>query len=443
MKINFIKKLTAFVLCAVFAIAFIPETFATLSDEDQAKVDEYEKQQEELQQKIDEANAEIDKLKENIEDKEQYADQLAEQIENYQSQIDVLDEKIDALEADKAVIQEKIDGLNGEISVIEDDIAENEAEVAETEDEIDTVYVELQDRLREIYVNGATSDLELLLDLDESDDFTTYLIIKEISQQRARRDEALVNTLNEDIAKLDVLTAEYQVMIDEIAVKRDEHQVKVDELSAKEDEIVASRTKLEGSQDELKVLQQEAYAYIDELDSESETYQKLIDSYEADLKAFEDKIDEIINSASRGDGNVASKPGGFIWPLQYDDVYISSNYGYRGDPISGVYKFHGGTDTCCWSGTHGKSIRASASGTVIIATWHNSYGYYVGIDHGNGIVTIYAHNSSLNVSVGQSVNQGDVVAYAGSTGYSTGAHCHFEVRVNGTKVDPSGYASLP
>ena len=443
MKTDFIKKFTAFVLCIIFTVAYIPETFATLSDEDQAKVDEYEKQQEELQQKIDEANAEIDKLKENIEDKEQYADQLAEQIENYQSQIDVLDEKIDALEADKAVIQEKIDGLNGEISVIEVDIAENEAEVAETEDEIDTVYVELQDRLREIYVNGATSDLELLLDLDESDDFTTYLIIKEISQQRAKRDEALVNTLNEDIARLDVLTAEYQVMIDEIAVKRDEHQVKVDELSAKEDEIVASKTKLEGSQDELKVLQQEAYAYIDELDSESETYQKLIDSYEADLKAFDDKIDEIINSASRGDGNVASKPGGFIWPLQYDDVYISSNYGYRGDPISGVYKFHGGTDTCCWSGTHGKSIRASASGTVIIATWHNSYGYYVGIDHGNGIVTIYAHNSSLNVSVGQTVNQGDIVAYAGSTGYSTGAHCHFEVRVNGTKVDPSGYASLP
>ncbi len=443
MKTDIFKKIVSLVLSLLCIMSLSVVSFATLSSEDQAKVDEYEKQQEELQQKIDEANAEIEKLKENIADKEEYADQLAGQIENYQSQIDVLNEKIDGLEADKAVIQEKIDALNSEISVIEDDIAENEAEVAETEDEIDNVYIELQDRLREIYVNGATSDVELLLDLDESDDFTTYLIIKEISQQRARRDEALVNTLNEDIVKLDVLTAEYEVMIDEIEVKRDEHQVKVDELSAKEDEIVASRSKLEGSQDELKVLQQEAYAYIKELDAESDTYKKLVESYEADLKAFEDKIDAIINSASKGDGNVASKPGGFIWPLQYDDVYISSNYGYRGDPISGVYKFHGGTDTCCWSGTYGKAVRASASGTVIIATWHNSYGYYVGIDHGNGIVTIYAHNSQLNVSVGQSVSQGDIVAYAGSTGYSTGAHCHFEVRVNGTKTDPSSYASLP
>lgn len=443
MKTDVLKKVIALALAFACFMSCGVISFATLSDEDQAKVDEYEKKQEELQQKIDEANAEIEKLKENIADKEEYADQLNGQIENYQSQIDVLNEKIDALEADKAVIQEKIDALNSEIAVIEDDIEANEIEVAETEDEIDNVYVELQDRLCEIYVNGATSDIELLLDLDESDDFATYLIIKEISQQRARRDEALVNTLNEDIEKLDVLTAEYEVMIDEIEVKRDEHQVKVDELNSKEDEIVSSRTKLEGSQDELEVLQQEAYSYINELDAESETYKKLVESYEADLKAFEDKIDEIINSASRGDGNVASKPGGFIWPLQYDDVYISSNYGYRGDPISGVYKFHGGTDTCCWSGTYGKAVRASASGTVIIATWHNSYGYYVGVDHGNGIVTIYAHNSQLNVSVGQSVNQGDIVAYAGSTGYSTGAHCHFEVRVNGTKTDPSNYASLP
>lgn len=91
----------------------------------------------------------------------------------------------------------------------------------------------------------------------------------------------------------------------------------------------------------------------------------------------------------------------------------------------------------------GKAVRASADGVVSISTWHSAYGYYVGIDHGNGITTIYAHNSQLNVSVGQTVKQGDIVAYAGSTGYSTGAHCHFEVRVNNVKVDPQTYASLP
>ena len=443
MKTDSVKRILALVLCLFSVMSSPLMIFATVSSQDQQKIDQYEKKQEELQEKIDAAQAEIDKLKVDIQDKEKYAAQLAGQIDNFQAKIDVLNTKIDDLEGQKSVIQEKIDALNIEIAGIEEDIAENEAQVEKTENEISDIFLKLQDRIRENYVNGATSDLELLMDFNDGCDFATYLIITEINQRRAASDEALVSTLNEDIAKLEILNDEYELMIDTIEVKRDEHQVKVDELNLKENEIVVSRSKLEDSQDDLKILQQEAYSYIKQLDAQSATYEKLVKSYEADIKAFEDKIDAIINAASRGDGNVASKPGGFIWPLQYSDAYISSSYGYRYDPISGVYKLHGGTDTCCWSGTKGKAVRASASGSVIIATWHNSYGYYVGVDHGNGIVTIYAHNSSLNVSVGQNVKQGDIVAYAGSTGYSTGAHCHFEVRVNGTKVNPTGYASLP
>lgn len=443
MRTDILKKLLAFVLVFILSFSFGVEIFAKISQEDQNKIDEYEKQQQILQDKIDAAQAEIDKLKVNIEDKEQYADKLSVQIDNFQSQIDLLNEQIDGLEAEKAVIQEKIDTLDAEIAQIDSDIKENEEEIALTEQEIDEIYVKLQERLYESYVNGATSELELLFDFDGQGDFSTYLIMLELLQLRAESDADMVQSLNEDIAKIELLTAEYERMIDEIEVKRNEHQLQVDDYNIKENEVIVARSKLEDSQDELVALQEEAYAYIRELDAESAAYEKLVASYEADIKAFENKIDAIINSASKGDGNVASKPGGFIWPLQYDDVYISSSYGYRYDPISGVYKLHGGTDTCCWSGTMGKAVRASASGTVIISTHHSAYGYYVGIDHGNGIVTIYAHNSALNVSVGQSVAQGDIVAYAGSTGYSTGAHCHFEVRVNGTKVNPSGYASLP
>ncbi|MBR2410690.1 MAG: peptidoglycan DD-metalloendopeptidase family protein [Clostridia bacterium] len=443
MKADILKKLLSVILVFILCFSFGIEIFAKISQEDQNKIDEYEKQQQILQDKIDAAKVEIDKLKDNIADKEVYAGQLAVQIENFQAQIDLLNDKIDVLESEKAVIQEKIDALDEEIANIESDIAENEAEVASTEAEIADIYLKLQDRLYETYVNGATSELELLFDFDGNGDFSTYLIMLEILQLRAESDENMVQSLNEDIAKIDMLIEEYERMIDEISVKRDEHQVQVDEYNIKENEVIVARSSLEDSQDELIDLQEEAYSYIKELNAESTAYEKLVASYEADIKAFENKIDSIINNASHGNGNIASKPGGFIWPLQYSDVYISSSYGYRYDPISGVYKLHGGTDTCCWSGTMGKAVRASASGTVIISTWHSAYGYYVGIDHGDGIVTVYAHNSSLNVSVGQHVNQGDIVAYAGSTGYSTGAHCHFEVRVNGTKVNPTGYASLP
>lgn len=123
--------------------------------------------------------------------------------------------------------------------------------------------------------------------------------------------------------------------------------------------------------------------------------------------------------------------GMFTWPFE-NDQYISSRFGTRVDPISGEIKTHGGTDIAAPLGT---PILAAADGTVVTATWHNSYGYYVKIKHDDTYSTLYAHCSALHVSVGQMVKQGQVIADCGSTGYSTGPHCHFEVIQNGVRVD--------
>lgn len=123
--------------------------------------------------------------------------------------------------------------------------------------------------------------------------------------------------------------------------------------------------------------------------------------------------------------------GMFAWPFA-EDQYISSPFGTRVDPISGEIKTHGGTDIAAPLGT---PILAAADGVVVTATWHNSYGYYVKIKHDDTYSTLYAHCSALHVSVGQTVKQGQVIADCGSTGYSTGPHCHFEVIQNGVRVD--------
>lgn len=123
--------------------------------------------------------------------------------------------------------------------------------------------------------------------------------------------------------------------------------------------------------------------------------------------------------------------GMFAWPFE-NDQYISSRFGTRVDPISGEVKTHGGTDIVASLGT---PILAAADGVVVTATWHNSYGYYVKIKHDDTYSTLYAHCSALHVSVGQTVKQGQVIADCGSTGYSTGPHCHFEVIQNGVRVD--------
>ncbi len=131
----------------------------------------------------------------------------------------------------------------------------------------------------------------------------------------------------------------------------------------------------------------------------------------------------------------SSGGGGLLWPLP-GYTSISDGFYYRISPITGQQEFHGGIDI---PAPYGTAIQASAGGTVITAGMNISYGNYVMISHGNGLVTLYAHASSLNVAAGQTVNAGDVIAFVGSTGDSTGNHLHFEVRVNGVQQQPLNY----
>ena len=115
---------------------------------------------------------------------------------------------------------------------------------------------------------------------------------------------------------------------------------------------------------------------------------------------------------------------------------VTSEFGYRRDPFTGETRGHTGMDLAVPTGT---PVRAALPGTVIAAQYHSSYGYYVMIDHGNGLSTLYAHNSQLLVRVGQTVEAGDIVSLSGSTGRSTGPHLHFEVRLNGQRANPRTY----
>ena len=125
----------------------------------------------------------------------------------------------------------------------------------------------------------------------------------------------------------------------------------------------------------------------------------------------------------------------FTWPVPGYST-ITSYFGNRNAPTAGASTNHKGIDIACDTGA---SIVAASSGTVIVSTYNVAEGNYICIDHGGGVVTVYMHNSQLLVSVGETVTAGQTIALAGSTGYSTGPHCHFGVRVDGTYVDPLGY----
>jgi len=155
----------------------------------------------------------------------------------------------------------------------------------------------------------------------------------------------------------------------------------------------------------------------------------LLERQEDQLLAESNALSGVIAGASGAGGGT----GSLIWPCGGPVV---SSFGWRIHPILHYRKFHTGIDIAAG---YGVPIRASDGGTVIYATWMGGYGNVIIVDHGRGVSTLYAHQSSLAAGTGARVGRGQVIGYVGSTGFSTGPHLHFEVRVNGNPVDPMGY----
>ena len=205
-----------------------------------------------------------------------------------------------------------------------------------------------------------------------------------------------------------------------------------EQLAAEMKEIKATQTELEAKKAKVnKLREQRAYMLYkaqEEEQSSQEEYERLL--------AISENIASMLRNMENSGGGAPAGQGGtgqFMWPCNGP---ITSYYGWRTHPIFGTTKYHSGMDIAVDSGT---PIHAADSGTIVYSGWLGGYGNCVMIDHGGGLVTLYAHNSALNVGEGQYVSKGAVVAYAGSTGYSTGPHCHFEVRLHGELTEPLNY----
>ena len=182
-------------------------------------------------------------------------------------------------------------------------------------------------------------------------------------------------------------------------------------------------------QAELQAAQEQINARQKSIDDQ----QAIVDAYANDEKNIQAQIDQMKEQLKKQNTVVAA--GSYAWPCP-SCYTITSNYGYRYLELYGYTRLHAGTDI---GAQYGAEVTAAAAGNVTIATYGSGYGNYVMIAHADGSVTLYGHMSSLAVSAGQTVSQGDVIGYVGSTGNSTGPHLHFEVRINGSPVDPMQY----
>ena len=302
-------------------------------------------------------------------------------------------------------------------------IGENETKLAEVTAELKEKHGILKNRVRDIYINGQISYLDVLFGAKDFGDFLTRMDL--LKRVMIRDSELVANVLK------------YQHEIQEVGKQLEADKRIQTELADKAAEAMNVKLEKVAKQQALiDLMQNDKSVYdrqYDEMMASSAEVARLIAQKEEERRREAEKAARAAQGGNSGGYVMQSFGGGMIWPVSGP---ITSEFGWRTHPIFGSARFHSGLDI---GADYGVPICAAASGVVIESGWIGGYGNTIMIDHGGGVVTLYGHNESLAASVGQTVNQGDVIAYCGSTGNSTGPHCHFEVRLNGEPVSPWDY----
>lgn len=338
-----------------------------------------------------------------------------EKLEKIEAEREALQDQIDLDEATLADLRANAKDLNGQIVKLREEVADLDTQIAEISSEVRSIQARIDalqaeiDQVKEmatsqavaLYKAGSGEPLEALLDSDSLSELDNKLELMGVAAQE--NTQALVS-----YGRLR-LTIE--------AENR--------ELFAAKEALVATRNEQAEALADLDARHEELQANLLALDERLGRRR----AAEGILARQEARLEEDILAAQAGRAVAARgiSTQGFIWPLNGP---ITSYYGPRWG------RMHNGLDI---DGVTGDPIVASKEGRVIIASYYGGYGYAVAIDHGGGVSTLYAHQSKLAVSEGETVSQGQVIGYVGNTGNSYGDHLHFEVKVNGSSVDPLDY----
>jgi murein DD-endopeptidase MepM/ murein hydrolase activator NlpD len=351
--------------------------------------------------------------------------------------------RIEAAKEHKATLNEQISDLDGRLTAIEDKLAAlgDRIEVVEeklsiTREKLDVLRDEL--RLKKLELAEAQAELEL-----EQRNFAERAVLSYKSDDLDYVDVLLASSSFEDlISRANVihdLLGGNDALVGGLEKARDEVDAEKDALARREGAVADAARVLQQKSDELAALRAAQAASQAAALAVRRQKQGALKGVNKDLAELERQEDQILaeSAALTGVINGSSGSGQGTGDLMYPvNGPITSPFGWRIHPILGYRKFHTGVD---FGVGYGTPIRTADSGTVIYSTWMGGYGNVIIVDHGNGLSTLYAHQSSLAVGSGARVTRGQTVGYVGSTGFSTGPHLHFEVRVNGNPVDPMGY----
>lgn len=367
----------------------------------------------------------IDAAKDQISSLEEEKKKTEETIKNLEDIKADTENYVKKLDASLAELDKELTALSGQITDKETDIETAKAQLEKAKDAERKQYESMKLRIKYMYEKGDTSYLDLLM---ESGSLSEMLSRAEYIQKIASYDRKMLT--------------EYGEIRDGIA--KDEER-----LEKEHRELLSIKEQTEAKQSSAEQLMGEKSRELEKYQNQISANESQLASYEADIQAQEAKIKAIEAELKRQEeeakkqaeaqgqtykpvsiGNIS-----FIWPCP-SSSRITSGFGDRSSPTEGASTNHKGIDI---GAAAGSDIVAASGGTVTISTYSYSAGNYIMINHGGGVSTVYMHCSKLLVSEGDTVKQGQVIAKVGSTGYSTGPHLHFGVRLNGSYVNPSNY----
>ena len=304
-------------------------------------------------------------------------------------------------------VEAELEEANIALEIAELEVRQAEDDLERAEAELDRRIDLLNRRVRAMYELGTVSYLEVLLTATSFGDFV-------------RRFQTLQEIVTQDVA-----------IVDAVSEQRDEVEDRKNDWTQSMAEADAWRVEVAARKSELQAQAARYQAQLSQLSSQQREYRDALDQMERLSEEIAVEIAEAQRQLALGDGVPYLQ-----WPLDRGTYWISSPYGPRYHPILGQHRIHTGVDLAASTGT---TIRASAEGQVLDAGWMGGYGLTVIIAHTRSTSTLYAHASSLLVSAGQRVSAGQAIARVGSTGFSTGPHLHFEVRIDGQHKNPMDY----
>ncbi len=374
------------ILCIVIAVAILSFSIYSYVQAEDTEIVDLQTQREELQNQIDDASGQLENVQSDLSQNLQQVQKLDEKISESEKEIEELNTKILELQTSIDEVQAKLEIAEGNYK--------NQKEI-------------LDSRLIAVYESSDTYYLDVILNSKSVSDFlSSYFLITELATQDTE------------------LLEDMQTKKEEIELSKEKLEKTKEQLST----VRADKTKTAKVLENTKIVRE---SFISKLSEKEKGIQQQIDEYNQRFAQINAEILQIAR-----DGIDTQYIGGELaWPVP-GYTRISSQYGMRTHPITGVYKLHTGVDI---SAPMGANFIAANDGIVTKAEYNSAYGNMVIIDHGGGVSTLYAHGSEILVQVGQIVKRGDNILKVGSTGYSTGPHAHFEVRLNGVVTNPLPY----